>query len=52
MIKFRQDIKEQDKEREEYKRLAYVKMCDDNENKAKERDQNYKQFFQVYDGNL
>jgi len=45
-------MKEQEKEREEQKRMAYLKMCDDNEEKVREREKKYKEYFQQFDGNL
>lgn len=32
--------------------MAYVQACDENEQRQKDRDNKYKQFFHVYDENL
>ncbi|CDW84404.1 UNKNOWN [Stylonychia lemnae] len=52
LIRFRQQMKEQDKEVDEQKKENYRKMCDDNEQKLRDREDEYKRYFARYNQNL
>ena len=52
LIRYRQMMKEIDKKQDDEKKENYKRMCDDNERKLKERDEQYKAYYLKYGQNL